>query len=114
MSTQAQEPSAQLFASICSASVLLIGGVATVIASGEFDVATCGALAEALAVACAARVDVVVDLTGVTFMDGAGLRQVEQAAKAQQLAGRSLRVANPRRAVVRLLHAAGATHLLHC
>src|SRR4051794_3834320 len=112
MSAQAQEPGTEVGPVIGSASVLVFDGVATVVASGEFDAGTCQGLADALDVAVGLRLDVVVDVTGVTFMDGAGLRRIESAAAAQVAAGRTLRIANPQRVVVRLLEAAGATELL--
>ncbi|HET7311391.1 MAG TPA: STAS domain-containing protein [Mycobacteriales bacterium] len=96
-----------------SASVLTFGGVTTVLTSGEFDVATSDGLREALELACAKGTDVVVDMTGVTFMDGSGLRQLERAAAKLIPQGRSMRISNAPRAVVRLLQAAGTIDMLH-
>lgn len=95
-----------------SASVLTFGDLTTVLTSGEFDVASSGGLGEALELACTKGTDVVVDLTGVTFMDGSALRQLERAAAGLLAQGRSMRIANAPRAVVRLLQAAGAMNLL--
>jgi anti-sigma B factor antagonist len=96
-----------------SASVLALGGVTTVVISGEFDVATSGGLEQALGLAGAKGTDVVLDMTGVTFMDGSGLRRIEKAATRLMSEGRSMRIANPPRVVVRLLQAAGAMDMLY-
>jgi anti-anti-sigma factor len=98
---------------IGTASVLTFGSVTTVVASGEFDAGTCSGLADALALACTTATDVVLDMTGVTFLDGAGLRQIENTAERLAAEGRSMWIANPPKVVVRLLHAAGAVDLLH-
>jgi len=114
MSAQAQDPGTVIRPTIGSASVLRHRGVATVIASGEFDAGTSGGLQAALDVAWATgAADVVVDLTGLSFMDGAVLRLIESTARVLAAEGRSLRLANPPRGVVRLLYVAGATQLLH-
>ena len=52
------------------------GGRASVHASGEFDVATAPVLREALQQACGSALDVELDLSGVTFMDACGLREI--------------------------------------
>jgi anti-anti-sigma factor len=113
MSPQTPRPETDAGPLIGSASVLTFGSVTTVVASGEFDAGTCGGLTAALELACTKGTDVVVDMTGVAFLDGAGLRQVEHAAAALIADGRSLRIANPPRVVLRLIHAAGAAAMLH-
>ena len=112
MSTHAIGPGTETGPVIGSASVLTFAGVTTVVASGEFDAGTSEGLAEALQLAYTKATDVVVDMTGVTFLDGAALRLIEASAAVLIAAGRSMRIANPPRVVVRLMHAAGATDML--
>ena len=113
MSSYASSPGTDTGPLTGSASVLTFADVTTVVASGEFDAGTCDGLAEALELACTKATDVVVDLTGVTFLDGAALRRIERAAATVIGQGRSLRLANPPRVVLRLIRAAGAVHMLH-
>jgi anti-sigma B factor antagonist len=54
---------------------------AVVVASGEIDVATAPTLREALLTASRASARVVLDLTGVTFLDSSGLAVLIQALK---------------------------------
>jgi anti-sigma B factor antagonist len=112
MSIHASDPGTDIGPLQGSASVLGLGGVTTVVVSGEFDVATSAGLGEALGLACATGTDVVLDMTGVTFLDGSGLRWIEHAATLLLSEGRSMRIANPPRVVVRLLQAAGAMDML--
>ena len=113
MSIHASDPGTDTGPLLGSASVLGLGGVTTVVISGEFDVATSAGLDEALGLACARGTDVVLDMTGVTFMDGSGLRRIERAAGLLLSEGRTMRIANPPRVVVRLLQAAGAMDMLY-
>ena len=112
MSPQAHDFDTDIGPLIGSASVLTFEDVSTVIASGEFDAASGPGLAAALAVAHQAGGDVVVDMTGVTFLDGGSLREIERMGGQLARTGRSLRIAHPPRVVVRLLHALGALELL--
>jgi anti-anti-sigma factor len=96
-----------------SASLLTSGSFTTLVLSGEFDAGTSSGLLDALRVASADRRDLVVDMTGVTFLDGFALRHIEQASRALAAAGSTLRIAHAPRVVARLLQAAGATGLLH-
>jgi anti-anti-sigma factor len=112
MSTKAPRPETDAAPMIGSASVLTFGNVTTVVASGEFDAGSSDGLAEALELACTNGTDVVVDLAGVTFLDGAALRRIERASATMTRQGRSMRLANPPRVVVRLIRAAGAMEML--
>jgi anti-anti-sigma factor len=94
-----------------SASLLTVGSSTTLVLSGEFDAGTSAGLLASLDVACADGADLVVDMTGVTFLDGYALRHIERAARALAADGSTLRIAHPPRVVVRLLYAASATHL---
>jgi anti-anti-sigma factor len=95
-----------------SASLLSVGSFTTLVLSGEFDAGTSSGLAAGLDVACTHGGNLVVDMTGVTFLDGFALRLIERAARALATAGATLRIAHPPRVVERLLYAAGATDLL--
>ena len=112
MSTQAPGPETDAGPLIGSASVLTFGGLTTVVASGEFDAGTLQGLAEALELACAKDTNVVLDMTGVAFIDGAALRVVENAAAALIAAGRSMRITHAPTVVVRLIHVAGVAQML--
>ena len=113
MSIHAPGPGTDTSSLLGTASVLTLGGVTTVVISGEFDVATSTGLDEALGLACAKGTDVVLDMTGVTFMDGSGLRRIERAAATLVRERRRMRIANPPRVVVRLLQAADAMDMLY-
>jgi anti-anti-sigma factor len=53
------------------------GGTAVVAPAGELDIATAGLLEQALAVAAASDApQIILDLSGLTFMDSTGLRIV--------------------------------------
>ena len=73
-------------------------------AYGELDLATAPALRRALAAAVDEEaVDLVVDLSGVTFVDASGLAPLLQAAQALQASGGELRLASPTRMLRRML-----------
>jgi anti-anti-sigma factor len=112
MSAQAPRPETDAGPLLGSASVLVFGSLTTVIASGEFDAGTLHGLAEALELACTKGTNVVLDMTGVSFLDGAALRLVENAAATLVAAGRSLRITHAPTVVVRLIHVAKAAQLL--
>ena len=95
-----------------SASLLTFGNSTTLVLSGEFDAGTSAGLLEALGVACAAGEDLVVDMTGVTFLDGRALRYIERAAWVLAKKAATLRISHPPRIVQRLAYAAGVTDLL--
>jgi len=100
-------------ASLGSASLLSVGSSKTLVLSGEFDAGTSSGLVNGLAVACTSGGDLVVDMTGVSFLDGFALRHIEQAADVLAVGGWTLRIAHAPRIVERLLYAAGASDLLH-
>src|SRR3954465_4774788 len=95
-----------------SASLLTVGFFTTLVLPGEFAAGAAAGLVDAWRVASAARRDLVVDMTGVSSLDGFALRHIEQASRALAAAGSTLRIAHAPRVVARLLHAAGATGLL--
>ena len=95
-----------------SASLLVFASSRTLVLSGEFDAGTSAGLVEALGTACATGEDLVVDMTGVTFLDGRALRFIERAAWVLGKKSATLRIAHAPRIVQRLAYAAGATDLL--
>lgn len=78
----------------------------TVAVSGEVDQATVTEI-DAAVDRVAGPGTVALDLSGVTFMDSAGLRTAVQAMRAQQGAGGTLVVRHPSPMVDRLLRIAG-------
>ena len=75
-----------------------------VCAFGELDLATAAAVRQALVDAgTPGPADVVLDLSGVTFVDATGLAALLQAAEALRAAGGDLRLASPSRMLRRML-----------
>jgi anti-sigma B factor antagonist len=70
---------------------------------GEVDISTATTLDEALQRATASSARVVIDLSGVAFMDSTGLGVLMRAHKRQDDAGAALRIAAPSDRVTRLL-----------
>lgn len=70
---------------------------------GEIDISTAGSFEAALQGAMAASGQVVVDLSGVRFMDSTGLGVLMRAHKHQDDAGAQLRIAAPTERIVRIL-----------
>lgn len=75
-----------------------------VCASGELDLATAPTVRRALVDAgTPGPADVVLDLSGVTFVDATGLAALLQAAEALRAAGGDLHLASPSRMLRRML-----------
>jgi anti-sigma B factor antagonist len=73
-------------------------------AHGELDLATAPELRRALASATAGEaVDLVVDLSGVTFVDASGLAALLEAAQGLRSSGGELRLTSPSRMLRRML-----------
>lgn len=79
--------------------------------SGEVDLATCGRLRDAIEPHLAPGQLVVLDLSGVTFMDSSCLAVLEQARTTLTADGGSLILRNPSTAARHLLTVAGMTKL---
>jgi anti-anti-sigma factor len=80
---------------------------------GEHDIATQSALNATLADAISAdQSDVVVDLSGVTFMAGATIDELVRGRAVLQIQCRSLTVRSPSRCARRLLDLCGLTDLV--
>lgn len=79
--------------------------------SGEVDVATCGRLRDAIEPHLGPGQRIVLDLSGVTFMDSSCLAVLEQARTTLTVDGGSLILRNPSSAARRLLSIARITEL---
>lgn len=79
--------------------------------SGEIDMQTCGRLRDAIEPHLGTGQRLVLDLSGVTFMDSSCLRVLEDATTRLTADGGSLILRNPSSATHRLLSVAGMTAL---
>ena len=77
--------------------------------SGEVDAHSSESFATALVAAGEQATAVVIDLSGVTFMDSSGLRVLVEAQQRAEAAGSTLALRSPSRQIVRLLDLAGLT-----
>ena len=68
-------------------------GLRLVVARGDLDAVTVAQLDDALDIAAAQPLDLLVDLSRVEFIDSAGGHRLERAASAQAAAGRHLAIA---------------------
>jgi len=90
-----------------------LNGTRVVVATGEIDMASAPGLWEALSEAIAAgQGDVIVDLSGVTFIDSQGLSVLVRACKALSPEGRGLCLRSPRSQVRQALEVSGVTSVL--
>ena len=89
-----------------------VDGRATVRLAGELDLASREIVYRALQEAASARAEAVLDLSRVTFIDGAGLRCLLTAQRDAREANHRLIIRRPHRAVRRLLDLTGARPLL--
>ena len=89
-------------------------GTTTLAVSGELDPATAPRLEQAIAVAVAIEgaAKVVVDLSGVAFIDSSGLSALVTGSARGEEAGVRVVVTNPSGQCERLLVATNLTHLL--
>ncbi|HEU5206183.1 MAG TPA: STAS domain-containing protein [Gaiellaceae bacterium] len=88
----------------------LPGGAEAVFVTGELDLATAPRLDEALAESTAAVI--VVDLSGCTFLDSAGIRALVGTARSLEEAGRGLRLVTVDAGILRLLEITGVDTLI--
>jgi anti-anti-sigma factor len=79
--------------------------------TGEIDMATCGRLRDAIEPHLGSAQRVVLDLSGVVFMDSTCLDVLEHARTRLSADGGSLILRNPSRVARRLLSVAGLTEL---
>ena len=91
----------------------LSGGVLVLALAGEFDMASAPALREQLAAARAAAAHgVVLEFSGVSFVDSSGLRELLRACTAFRDEGKRLTVAAPQPAITRLFELTGVTEAI--
>jgi anti-sigma B factor antagonist len=85
----------------------LVQGYPVVSANGEIDLATAPGLREALVFAAGYSDRIIVDLTGVTFLDSSGVRVLLEAQARSSRRGGSLSLVGPVPAVQRVLTITG-------
>jgi anti-sigma B factor antagonist len=79
------------------------GGHVVVALRGELDIADASDVAAALAVVVAREPQIIVDLAGLTFIDGSGVAALARGRELARLAGGELRLAAPQSRVLRML-----------
>ncbi|MEU0900376.1 STAS domain-containing protein, partial [Streptomyces massasporeus] len=82
-------------------------GIHILTITGEIDQTTGDHLQQALAVPSGPRPRIVIDMSGVTFMDSTGINILILAHRALDDAGGSLRLAAPAEPVTRVMHITG-------
>jgi anti-anti-sigma factor len=88
-------------------------GVATLVVTGEIDLAVAGELAAAVDKACGIMpTALLIDLAGVTYCDSSGIAQFLRAAQTCAHHGADCRVINASSIVQRVFHAAGLDAML--
>jgi anti-anti-sigma factor len=95
-----------------STEVTQVDGVTVIHVYGEIDLATCGRLRDVLEPHLGPKQSIVMDLSGVRFMDSSCLNLLVQARGTLTADGGSLILRNPSAMARRLLTAARIEHLL--
>jgi anti-anti-sigma factor len=95
-----------------STEVAQVDGATVIHVHGEIDVATCERLRDVVEPYLGPKQTIVLDLSGVQFMDSSCLHILERARGTLTADGGSLILRNPSEAARRLLTAAGAEQLL--
>jgi anti-sigma B factor antagonist len=95
-----------------STEVTRTDGATVIHIRGEIDIATCERLRDAIEPHLGALQTIVLDLSGVQFMDSSSLHVLVKARGRLTADGGSLILRNPSEAAQRLLTAAGAERLL--
>ncbi len=95
-----------------STEVAQVDGATVIHVRGEIDIATCERLRDAIEPHLGPKQTIVLDLSGVQFMDSSCLHILERARGTLTADGGSLILRNPSDAARRLLTAAGAERLL--
>jgi anti-anti-sigma factor len=95
-----------------STEVTEVDGATVIHVRGEIDMATCERLRDVIEPHLGPRQTIVLDLSGVQFMDSSCLHLLESARGTLTADGGSLILRNPSEAARRLLTAAGAERLL--
>jgi anti-sigma B factor antagonist len=95
-----------------STEVARTGDATLICVRGEIDIATCERLRDAIEPHLGPRQSVILDLSGVEFMDSSGLHVLERARGQLTADGGSLVLRNPSEAAHRLLTATETEDLL--
>jgi anti-anti-sigma factor len=88
------------------------GATARVVLTGRLDIAGADKVALPLATVSGSKDNVLVDMSGVTFVASIGLRHLVMAAKAVARRGGSFKLVNPNPVVVEVVTAAGLAQML--
>lgn len=88
------------------------GSTATITMVGRLDIAGADVVALPLATLSGSKSDLVIDMSGVTFVASIGLRHLVSAAKAVGRKGGRLVIRNPNAAVAEVITTSGLTGLL--
>jgi anti-sigma B factor antagonist len=89
-----------------------LGTTARVVLSGRLDIAGADKVALPLATVSGTKSEILIDMSGVTFIASIGLRHLVSAAKAVGRRGGSLKLINPNPVVVEVVTAAGLAQML--
>jgi anti-anti-sigma factor len=96
-----------------SVSATVTGSAATVVATGDVDLATADRLRAAALPLVAPGIEVRLDCEGVDFLDSAGLRVLLELDRTARSAGATLILAAPSDPVTRTLELAGVAHVFN-
>ena len=94
-----------------SCAVATVDGVARVTASGEIDMASAPLLGDALSLAEALAEGMILDLSGVEFIDSCGALVLLETARRVRARGEPFRLDGASDVVTRLLHLMGAADM---
>jgi anti-anti-sigma factor len=86
--------------------------IAIAVISGEIDITTCGAMRDTLTAALRSGPDLIVDLSGVTFIDCSGIRVLVAARNQAVAGGGTLTLRAPSAAVRRVTGILGLDEVL--
>ncbi|MFD7246812.1 STAS domain-containing protein [Streptomyces massasporeus] len=89
-------------------------GIHVLTVTGEIDQTSGSRLQQAMAVPAGPRPRIVIDMSGVTFMDSTGINILILAHRALDDAGGSLRLAAPGESVTRVMHIVGLDTIIDC
>jgi anti-sigma B factor antagonist len=89
-----------------------LGATARVVLKGRLDIAGADKVALPLATVSGAKGNVLIDMSGVTFIASIGLRHLVSAAKTVARRGGTLKLINPNPVVAEVVTAAGLAQIL--
>jgi anti-sigma B factor antagonist len=97
---------------VMEASLVEVNGQVAVVVCGEVDLATAGALWEALQRAAVPSSTLVVDLSGTSFMDSSGLDVLLRARRHLATIGSTILLRSPHERILKLLEVSGLDRVL--